>query len=913
MTNRSERLWHFETMKMKWSILALLLALPAIASAQTNNLTSLLQQGLLEEQGNRNLDAAIADYQSLAALFDKDRQLAATAVFRLGECYRAQGKTNEAVAQYQRIIREFPDQNTLAIMSRQNLVGLGATAAAAAPAASENGDAKLYAMLEHLPRPELERILPTLLPDAVLTKLLEQRNEADVKLADLATVDASTHPAVKGQKAIIDLLDHQITEKITGIMAALKLRAELAKPSASPMAANGVLSNEVAADEDQEIQRIQQMIQNSPDLINATQVPPLVLAADSGHLRVAQYLLDAHANVNVKKDETGESPLTAAAEHGNKAMVELLLAHGADINAPGNQGETALSRAALKGFQAVTEALLAHKPDVNWKDRSGYTALHSAGQYAKITQMLLAAGADPNSRANDGDMPLMSAVTAGSPETVRELLAAGADPNGENSKGFTALSMAVGQGSPEIEKILLAAKADPDGGKMKPPLLLAVYRQDTNSAELLLNAGANANNAGVLAQSLVQSEPGLILKHLTPLWLAIHKGPAPMVRLLLRFKADPNDSQMEDPPMFSALSNPEMVQALLDAGAKIDAREKGASLHRTLLQDAVMLDCLPSAELLLKGGADVNARDEFGNTSLIWAALAGKWDRKLFELLLDHHADPNAQNNKGDTPLQIARQFTKGAEIASLLRDHGALDNPPRWDRIEVNHLSAQFPQTIFTKRTNDWNHFTLLEMILNYYVDGTGIGIKWGPPTVQFSVPQFRDLSMPFPDLTRVAVVRPNHGPANEPSGQTRTTVNLLDSTNAIDCSKDVPLEFGDMVEIPQREHSLGDQPVKLTSAQFDSIINCLKGTVQLVVHDQKTELLLEPVADKFFIGHVLALPEAQKLILSSSDLTRVKVTRHDPKTGENHEWILDCSNPKSVPDLRLRDGDVIEIPEKS
>ena len=84
-------------MKTKLCFLIVLLA-AALAQAQTNDLTALLQQGLFEEQANRNLDAAIASYQSLAAQFDKDRQLAATAVFRMGECYRMQGKTNEAAA-----------------------------------------------------------------------------------------------------------------------------------------------------------------------------------------------------------------------------------------------------------------------------------------------------------------------------------------------------------------------------------------------------------------------------------------------------------------------------------------------------------------------------------------------------------------------------------------------------------------------------------------------------------------------------------------------------------------------------------------------------------------------------------------------------------------------------------------------
>jgi tetratricopeptide (TPR) repeat protein len=111
---------------MKTKILLPLFLLAAmLARGETNNLTILLQQGLFEEQANRNLDAAIADYQSLAAQFDKDRQLAATAIFRLGECYRAQNKTNEAAVQYQRVLRDFADQQTLSNLSRQNLTALG--------------------------------------------------------------------------------------------------------------------------------------------------------------------------------------------------------------------------------------------------------------------------------------------------------------------------------------------------------------------------------------------------------------------------------------------------------------------------------------------------------------------------------------------------------------------------------------------------------------------------------------------------------------------------------------------------------------------------------------------------------------------------------------------------------------------
>jgi len=94
-------------------LLCVLALVSSSAHAATNNLTALLQQGLFEEEANHNLDAAITAYQSLVNQFDKDRKLAATAVFRLGECYRKLGNTNAANAQYQRVLKEFSDQTAL--------------------------------------------------------------------------------------------------------------------------------------------------------------------------------------------------------------------------------------------------------------------------------------------------------------------------------------------------------------------------------------------------------------------------------------------------------------------------------------------------------------------------------------------------------------------------------------------------------------------------------------------------------------------------------------------------------------------------------------------------------------------------------------------------------------------------------
>ena len=97
--------------------------------------------GILEEEGNLNLRAAVKQYQAVITEFDEQRRFAATALFRLGECCRKLGQTNGPQAQYRRVLREFPSQNQVVQLCQ----------AMAAPNPTETG-----------PRvqsdPELERI-----------------------------------------------------------------------------------------------------------------------------------------------------------------------------------------------------------------------------------------------------------------------------------------------------------------------------------------------------------------------------------------------------------------------------------------------------------------------------------------------------------------------------------------------------------------------------------------------------------------------------------------------------------------------------------------------------------------------------------------------------------------------------------
>ena len=98
--------------------LALLVIAPGFCAAQ-DRMAETLRKGVIEEDTNGNLNAAIQSYQAVLAQYGEDRKSAATAVFRLAECYRKQGKSKEAIAAYSRVVRDFADQTKLAEPSRK--------------------------------------------------------------------------------------------------------------------------------------------------------------------------------------------------------------------------------------------------------------------------------------------------------------------------------------------------------------------------------------------------------------------------------------------------------------------------------------------------------------------------------------------------------------------------------------------------------------------------------------------------------------------------------------------------------------------------------------------------------------------------------------------------------------------------
>lgn len=123
---------------------------------------------------------------------------------------------------------------------------------------------------------------------------------------------------------------------------------------------------------------------------NVSDETPLMYLAIVGETNRARSLIKRGAQVN----RLGWTPLHYAASKGQLAMVKLLIADKAIINAPAPDGTTALMMAAFAGSEPVVRALLAAGADVTTQnlkaqDAADWALLSKHGALAQKIQVLI--------------------------------------------------------------------------------------------------------------------------------------------------------------------------------------------------------------------------------------------------------------------------------------------------------------------------------------------------------------------------------------------------------------------------------------------------------------------------------------------------------------------------------------------
>jgi ankyrin repeat protein len=324
-------------------------------------------------------------------------------------------------------------------------------------------------------------------------------------------------------------------------------------------------------------------------------------AAYKNNVNSTRHLLDFGADVNIKT-HNNRTALGTACDHGHLAVANLLLERGADPNIPGPELPIVFGIRHPK----VVERLIQSNVDVNVPGLLQACCWH---QNYESLAMLLDVGSSINDLGKENRTALYVAADHNREKAVRILLERGADPNvpGKNQPIVAALP------HPKILQLLVSAGADLHVNDL---LQAAVWHKQLESVKILLDAGIDINN--------------LNTDQKTALVVAADHNRLEIANYLLSRGADPNFPGKYQ-PLYVGVMHPEIVKALLGAGASIHTND--------LLQAAVWHKQPDSVTALLDAGLDINNVNKDQKTALVVAADHNRVD--IAKLLLAKGADPN--------------------------------------------------------------------------------------------------------------------------------------------------------------------------------------------------------------------------------------------------------------------------------
>jgi len=431
----------------------------------------------------------------------------------------------------------------------------------------------------------------------------------------------------------------------------------------------------------------------------------LLDAAQNNDVNSAITLVNEGADVNMAYPD-GATALHWAAHWGATDLADRLLSEGAAVDAANELGITPIAIACRNGSEAMVETLLRADANVFAVEPSGETVLMSCSRTGLLgaVEKLLAAGAEPNSLGtNSGQSALMWAAAEGHTGVVDLLIGAGADVNASSSGRFTPLMFSARSGALQIARLLLDAGADVNATTAEglSPLLVATasldaitgsdYRLVVDESEhqdlgiLLIDHGADVNQSDQYG--------------MTALHYAVEMDKPRLLKKLLEKGADPNAQLTEGLPfrrgdyvgrgeydgaspfwLATRLGNVEMMRELLSAGADPELRQAWGVTPTMVASGVTQTDSRIVSEdklikalelLVLEIGTDIHSVDRSGQTAVHGAANVS--GNEIIKFLVAQGADPEAVDNRGRTPHDVAMRTLRPRPItAALLRELAA-------------------------------------------------------------------------------------------------------------------------------------------------------------------------------------------------------------------------------------------------
>ncbi len=293
------------------------------------------------------------------------------------------------------------------------------------------------------------------------------------------------------------------------------------------------------------------------------------------------------------------------------------------------------------------------------------------GEKAKL-EALIAGGIDV--KGDKGGLVIYDAAAMGRYELIEVLIANGASVNTKGPpNGETPLHRAVSY----------RGSAPSRGDQNLPPMESLLAQNKKRFATLLIAHGADVNaksNGGItpLHNAASAELVELLLEHGAKIEAQINgNGGTPLygqritevVKALIAHGANIHAKNGSgETALHHAVdqNNRELAKLLIASGANVDAYYPDQA---SLLEHAIKNNNSEMAALLLAGNAKFNARPSLGISELHWAVIHG--DKGLVTQLLLKGAPVNARNRDDETPLDFALQKNYH-DIAKQLIDKGA-------------------------------------------------------------------------------------------------------------------------------------------------------------------------------------------------------------------------------------------------
>lgn len=178
-------------------------------------------------------------------------------------------------------------------------------------------------------------------------------------------------------------------------------------------------------------------------------------------------------------------------------FLQLLLNHGADVNARSSYGTQLMGRTREDDVETVRWLLEKGAAVDRRNSLHGQTALFEAGRSGSVdmVELLLVHGANYSIIDDKGNTILHAACKEGKVHLVRRFLDLGIPIDATNFWGDTPSRLAARKGDIECLELLLANKADVDkaGHLGRTPLVAAILEGSTKAVQPLLNAGAKVD------------------------------------------------------------------------------------------------------------------------------------------------------------------------------------------------------------------------------------------------------------------------------------------------------------------------------------------------------------------------------------------------------------------------------------